>query len=127
MLNEKNIVTVLKYCVNTVGREKEFILPVKVAANFPKIPEEDVYATFDYLHKNEYIKIHQDLISPNENASEYRIEVLNSAFNYLLAEEKSRRDFRKNWKWNIWAAIFTAVISSLLGALLARVSQIFWP
>jgi len=124
MFKEKHINEILSYCFKAAGREGAFHLPKTFAANFKKIKENDVYAVLDYLHENGHIRISRPVIKPEEH--EYAVEILTSGKNFLFELEKSKKEFRKNWRWNIWTAIATAIISSLLGAVLARVSQLIW-
>ena len=53
------------------------------------------------------------------------------AYLYIAEREESRRSHLKNWRWNIAAALITGFVSTMfgaiIGALLARVSFIFWP
>jgi hypothetical protein len=92
-----------------------------VLAALTDFSKEDVLRYLGILESRELIEVQWA-----DNEIQY-FGIRSAAYDYWIKRADARASYWKNWRWNIAAAFATAVVSSLLGAFLARVSQVIWP
>jgi len=124
-LSEKELVRVLNGVITHLDENGIIYMPNEFFYSFPGLSDDDVLFALLALEGKGAVYLNYENIPECKNV--YFIQLKDHAYSFLVDCEDRRKSHMKNWRWNIWAAVITAVFSSLLGATLARVSQFIWP
>ena len=124
-IREKDLVRVLSYVISQSCDSGVIRKPTWLSSPPKALSKVDIWPSLQALSAKGAIEVHLADFPESDNID--YIRPLDAAYEYLLERAEARKAFWTSWRWNIYATIFTALVSSLLGALLARVSQIIWP
>ena len=124
-ISEKDLERVLLGCISAANDAGMVCRPTGFFTSFRGLSEENVLSSLHVLDSRGVIEIRAADLPDSKNIT--FIKPLYKSNEYLVEREEARRSYWKNWRWNIAAALITAVAAAFLGAFLARASQAIWP
>jgi len=124
-LTEKDLERVLLHICALAGDSGKIYRPVGFYESMEKYTSSAFKKAFAALYSKGLIDYNVADLPDSDNIN--NIVIMSGASAYLVEREDVRKNYWKNWRWNIVAAIVTTIISSLIGAVLARLSLMLCP
>ncbi len=125
MITEKQVERVVRYCIENKNDSHVLYQPKGFFSSFPGLSHNEVFEIWNTMESRGLTQTTKADLPESDNI--HILTPLPAAYDYLVERNEVRKNYWKNWRWNICAAAITAAISVLLGLIASRWAERHWP
>ena len=124
-ITEKHVEKILISAINASEDGYTLYKPTSFFDSVKGFSEAEILLILQTLDSRGALVMHRADFPESRNI--HYIEFTGKSYDYVIRCNEARKQWQRNWRWNIIAALISTGFGAVIGAALARLSLSIWP